>query len=379
MIRTLLLAAVVSALILGVADAMNRGRGGGGGSTTFSPDGAFIEGVGATFSPVTGSSASLVNPYGVWTLGQYRTDLIGHWCVDPMQPVHNGCSSQYELFLNGHRINQHEEFVGPAFGGFMYYSGFDQNMTVWVNWGEAPNNGCYWDHTTCTGPESNSFPNLPAAPTWPPVSTATPPDGTFIMAPTGTISNEYGVWSWGPAASGGGYRVLLNGTYTWNDDTQGNGIQLQVNSNGLMFIQQPDTSWRVIIDYFRVGSNAPTGQAIPLRVNMLPTVSPVTLPCGDLIYRSQNTGPAGAIVGYLRVPMSDGSNFAGTVSVTPSNGIILFNATVLGDGTIELTTRQTPLYGLDNYAGVQVAVSQNGVTLYNYSYWYDMSDCTSRQ
>jgi hypothetical protein len=70
------------------------------------------------------------------------------------------------------------------------------------------------------------------------------PDGTAIMAPSGSLVSAAGTWSFGPAVSNkpGIYEIMLNGTQA----AGGSGSQLLIANGGTIYALGSTTWWQYI-------------------------------------------------------------------------------------------------------------------------------------
>lgn len=84
---------------------------------------------------------------------------------------------------------------------------------------------------TVTDPTDNSKTVISAPAGFPVLLASGPPSGPSLF-------NTFGTWSWGPATSGGDYKLLLNGTWT------GTGLSMLVKA-GSLYVNTATTGWYV--------------------------------------------------------------------------------------------------------------------------------------
>ncbi len=332
-----------------------------------SHDGSFIQG------PATGNTGaaagSLTTVYGTATFG------------DLYAPIpHYGGGQFYVPLLNGVPVNPSYYFNWVQF----FYVGFGGNLFAMLTadqlvagWTDSAWNG----DNGATGPGPfTGFPGFGGAAEVP-AGTPTPPalptpwagpytpssDGTAISGGTGSLTSargDGGVWTFG--ASGGGGWVLQRQGITVSTTNSGSlnpyvVTDMQINAQGSLFFKTVDTVWHVWNCWQpNPVATVPTAGPIPVSINFSPPLPHVTVGSAD-----------GVFVSNVIVTMSDGSPFAGTLSIGLDfgTGTQLLKSSntgcgvlgppciaVCGSGTMGCT-------GTYNGSNSPVTVTQNGASL----------------
>ena len=154
-----------------------------------------------------------------------------------------------------------------------------------------------------------------APPPPPPVS----PDGTTSAAPNGpALITTAGNWAWSAAASGrpGEWNINLNGSAV------GVGTLMQVATGGRLYVKTANLGWYLWQGSGWVHSADPTSPPpppAPVPTSVTLTPASVSLP---------DNSPAGTPASTAAVAMSDGSAFAGALTIGANNMVALAGSTV---------------------------------------------------
>ncbi len=302
---------------------------------TFLRGGAGV--VGSLSDPPSGPA--LTTGYGTWTWGTQVADPGTHAATGWWWVKLNG---KVVFFSSQNQVGFAGNFFGDWYDGnwfaFQASYGFFNNC--------SPDICAPYGFPTPVTPPNAPGPFTPS------------PDTTSITAPTGTVTSVDGVWTWGSSTGGGNYNVVLNGVPLVNR----NASQMQINGGGNIFLLRDDSNWYAYLNYAFCPATAPTAGSIPITIDMTPSYIP---------HISVATGHSGNVVGSVVFTTSDGSPFAGTVSVTPDPALGA-GASFLGySGGNLVLTRDLTSGDLGTQA-FDVYPTQNGVQLTSGAYYLNV-------
>ena len=154
-----------------------------------------------------------------------------------------------------------------------------------------------------------------APPPPPPVS----PDGTTSAAPNGpALITTAGNWAWSAAASGrpGEWNINLNGSAV------GVGTLMEVATGGRLYVKTANLGWYLWQGSGWVHSADPTSPPPP------PAPMPTSVTLTPASLSLPDNSPAGTPASTAAVAMSDGSAFAGALTIGANNMVALAGSTV---------------------------------------------------
>ncbi len=293
------------------------------GTSPFSPDGAFIDALAGGGGPAT-----LLTRYGTISWGD-RQQSPATWF--PTSPF---CVA----LLNGKQMQPNRGFpharLEVNFGGRLFGVARDELWDEWAGYYWQPNGGANF----ASGPAAT--PNRGPLPSFTPPYTPSP-ENTSISGGTGTLQIADGIFGFG-AVNGAGWDMTINGIPFLFAGSSYPVNLLTVYGHGQLFLRITDGTWYVWAGNQINPSTGPTSSPVPINVTFPPIGPNPTIPTAS---------PIGTLVTNIAVTMSDGSVFAGTITIDGTADFVVSGTSIV--------TATSPV-PLGAYGSREVTVSRNG-------------------